>query len=114
MTFARGLLARLLGRGRARPSGEPLPVVLFTKAVCPLCDEAKRELGRVQTAIPWSLEVVSIDGDADLERLHGQSVPVISIAGRPAFKGRVTAVDFTRKLAHRSAQESAKQSEVAS
>ena len=98
-----GFLSRLLGRttGIAPGNAGAIPVVLFTKRVCPLCDEIKEEFERVRTTQPWTLEVVEIDGNPELEEAHGRSVPVVSILGRPAFKGRMTAADFVNKLARR-------------
>ncbi|MFT5290943.1 MAG: hypothetical protein ACI8PQ_001110 [Planctomycetota bacterium] len=101
-----GFLSRLLGRTPAVVPGGPgaIPVVLFTKRVCPLCDEIKGEFERVRTTLPWTLEVVEIDGNPALEEAHGRSVPVVSILGRPAFKGRMTAAEFVNKLARRAGE----------
>lgn len=102
-----GLWRRALGLLRGRRGAEPIEVQLYTKAVCPLCDEAKAELAQVRSRTPWRLTVIAIDGDAGLEAQHGRSVPVVSIAGRPAFKGRLTAREFERKLARRAAEATA-------
>ena len=59
----------------------------------------------MRTRIAWRLEVVGIDGRPELEERHGLSVPVVVIAGRPAFKGRLTAEDFARKLARRAEED---------
>ncbi len=101
-----GFLSRLLGRtpGAAPGGTGAIPVVLFTRRVCPLCDELKEELERVRTDLPWTLEVVEIDGNPALEEAHGRSVPVVSILGRPAFKGRMKAADFVNKLARRAGE----------
>lgn len=93
---------------RGRLSGgsrSPVPVVLYTKRVCPLCTEMKRELARAHTSIAWSLKTVLIDGDPELEERYGLSVPVLFMFGRPAFKGRLTADDFVRKLERRAKEQ---------
>ncbi|MEM7306691.1 MAG: glutaredoxin family protein [Planctomycetota bacterium] len=79
-------------------------MVLYTRRDCPLCDEMKAELKRSRPAQRYALREVDIEGDPELERLHGLSIPVLAIAGRAAFKGRMTAADFERKLARRAAE----------
>ena len=93
------MLKRLLERWR-RPAA-PLAVRLYTRADCPLCTEMKAELARARVGTPYELEEVDIAGDRELLERHGLSIPVLEIAGRVAFKGRLTARDFERKLARR-------------
>lgn len=96
---------RILGRGRRRTEQTPVPVVLYTRAGCHLCDEMKAEVetarrrGLVREEIDWS--EVDIDSDPELVERHGLSIPVLEIAGRPAFKGRLSPEDFARKLSRR-------------
>jgi len=76
-----------------------VPLTLYTRADCPLCDEMKAELDRAGVADRYTLAVVDIDTDPDLVAAYGRSVPVLLIGDRTAFKGRMTAADFRRKLA---------------
>ena len=101
MGAGKGILSRWFGHRTGKSAAESVPVMLYTKRVCPLCDEMKRELARARTPVRWKLETVEIDGDEELEARFGLSVPVLSILGRPAFKGRLTAEDFVRKLERR-------------
>ena len=96
------MLRRLLERWR-RPA-TPLAVRLYTRADCPLCTEMKAELTRARTGTPYELIEVDIAGDPELLERHGLSIPVLEIAGRVAFKARLTARDFERKLAKRAAE----------
>ena len=93
---------------RAPRREAPLPVVLYTRAGCHLCDEMKAaiELARDSGLArePFELEEVDVELDPELERLHGLSVPVLAIGGRVAFKGRLSPEDFARKLARRAAE----------
>lgn len=73
--------------------------MLYTKRDCPLCDEMKRELARARARFPLELEEVDIERDPELLRRHGRSIPVLEIAGRVAFKGRLQAADLERRLA---------------
>lgn len=85
---------------RRSPSGaaDPVGVVLYTRPDCPLCDEMKRELGRATTRRAYRLREVDIRSDPALEERFGRSIPVLEIAGRVAFKGRLMPGDFGRKL----------------
>jgi hypothetical protein len=79
----RKVLDAFLGRG----AGEPVPVRLYSRPGCHLCDVMKAEL-----------EEVDIDRDDDLRRRFGHSIPVLEIGGRVAFKGRLTASELERKF----------------
>jgi hypothetical protein len=76
----------------------PLTLVLYTRAGCHLCDEMKAEIARAKLGERCVLREVDVDSDPVLAELHGRSVPVLSIAGRPAFKGRLTVEDLRRKV----------------
>jgi glutaredoxin len=78
--------------------GEPLELVLYTRSNCHLCDEMKREIERAGAAEAYSLREVDIDSEPELTELHGRSIPVLAIDGHIAFKGRLTARDFLRKV----------------
>lgn len=92
------MFRRLLARLGARA---PLRLTLYTRPDCPLCDEMKAELARVRGGPAFVLEELDISRDPELEARHGLSIPVLAIEGRPAFKGRLTAAEFRRKLARR-------------
>ena len=86
----------------------PVSVVLYTRAGCHLCDAMAAEVERARerglAGVPFELRAVDIDTDPELVAEHGLSIPVLAIDGRPAFKGRLTAEDFARKLARRAAE----------
>jgi len=65
----------------------------------------KAEMARARTSVPYTLAEVDVDSDADLAQRYGLSVPVLEIAGRPAFKVRLSAEDFARKLARRAGEQ---------
>jgi Glutaredoxin-like domain (DUF836) len=83
---------------RRREPPEPLELVLYTRADCPLCDAMKAEIGRVRLGGRAVLRAVDIAGDPALEAAYGRSIPVLVIDGRPAFKGRLTAAALERRL----------------
>ena len=92
--IGRGWLSHLLGR---RPERR-VPLVLYTRADCPLCDAMKAEIARAGIEGLATLDEVDIASDPALEQRYGRSIPVLAIAGRPAFKGRLTAGELRAKL----------------
>jgi len=86
------MLRRLLGRR------EPVPLTLYTRVGCHLCEEMKATIDRIRVNIPWTLSEVDIDTDPALVERFGRSIPVLAIAGRVAFKLRLSEEDFVRKL----------------
>jgi glutaredoxin len=69
-------------------------VVLYTRAGCHLCDEAKQVLRDARVAF----SEVDIDADADLHARYNEEVPVVFIDGRKAFKYHVDPRELRRRL----------------
>jgi len=77
----------------------PLPeVVLYTRAGCHLCEEAKEQIHRVSADTPFTFREVDIDADPALRELYNEDVPVIAINGAKAFRYRVDAQEFRKRL----------------
>ncbi len=79
----------------------PVPLVLYTRSNCPLCDEMKAEIRHARLGRPFELIEVDIDRDPELTERYGLSIPVLEIAGRAAFKGRLSRKDLERKFERR-------------
>lgn len=79
-------------------------VILYTRPGCHLCEEAKQEMLAAGCAGEYTLEEVNIETGAALKERYGWEIPVIFINGVKAFKYRLTADEFKRKL-HRISQE---------
>ncbi len=56
-------------------------VVIFSRQNCHLCHEAEKMVREVLSEISFELEVINIDGNAELESLYGEEVPVTVING---------------------------------
>ncbi|NCU84060.1 MAG: glutaredoxin family protein [Actinobacteria bacterium] len=56
-------------------------VVIFSRQNCHICHEAEKIVREVHSVIPFELEVINIDGNAELESLYGEEVPVTMING---------------------------------
>jgi len=72
-------------------------VVLYTRAGCHLCDDAKQVLRDAGLAFAE----IDIDGDPALRALYNEEVPVVFLAGRKAFKYHVDPQELRRRLLRR-------------
>jgi glutaredoxin len=73
-------------------------VVLYTKAGCCLCNDAKEALRMARAQVEFTLREVDIESDPALYSAHQHDIPVIEIDGRRAFKHRVTARQLLERL----------------
>jgi glutaredoxin len=73
-------------------------VILYTRPGCHLCEEAKGEILAANCSDEYWLEEVNIETDPTLVELYGWEIPVLVINGIKAFKYRLTAAEFKRKL----------------
>ena len=62
------------------PRGAPV-VTLYARPGCHLCDVARLQLRALQRSFPFTLQDVSIESDADLERRFLLEIPVVAVAG---------------------------------
>ena len=76
----------------------PAEVILYTRAGCCLCDDAKRVVAELQKKVRFLLREIDIDQDPELRRRYNEEVPVVFIHGRKAFKYRVDPKQFLKRL----------------
>jgi glutaredoxin len=69
-------------------------VVLYTRAGCHLCEEARALLGTFGV-VP---EVIDIDHDPALRDKFHECVPVLKIDGKVRFRGRIDPILLRRLL----------------
>jgi glutathione S-transferase len=63
-----------------------VPLTLYTRSVCPLCDDLVAALG----GLPLDLTQVDVGGDPDLEARYGMRIPVLVDAdGNLLAEGRI-------------------------
>jgi glutaredoxin len=60
-------------------------IVLYTADGCSLCTQALEVVREVRADLGFEFEVVSIDGDPDLEARYREHLPVLEIDGERAF-----------------------------
>jgi glutaredoxin len=73
-------------------------VVLYTRAGCHLCDEAKEQIRRAQADTPFAFREVDIDLDPELRARFNEEVPVVFIGGKKAFQHRIDLREFRKRL----------------
>ncbi|MEJ6761399.1 MAG: glutaredoxin family protein [Candidatus Planktophila sp.] len=56
-------------------------VTVYSRQGCHLCEIAVSTLESMRQELQFTIEIIYIDGDQELERLYGNEVPVIHING---------------------------------
>ena len=56
-------------------------VTVYSRHGCHLCENAVNTLEGMREELAFTIEVIYIDGDPELEKLYGHEVPVIHING---------------------------------
>jgi glutaredoxin len=75
-------------RGRGDDYSGPLPVrhvTVYHSSDCGLCARALEIVQGVRDSVAFDLEIVDIGGNAELERLYRELLPVVEIDGEQAF-----------------------------
>ncbi|MCI0586563.1 MAG: glutaredoxin family protein [Planctomycetes bacterium] len=76
----------------------PVPVTLYTREGCHLCEAAREAILRGGEGLGIELREIDVDSDPDLARRFGEEVPVVFIGERKAFKYRLTPEAFRDRL----------------
>jgi glutaredoxin len=71
-------------------------VVVWTRADCPLCDEAAAFLEAERRKLGFQLDYVDVDADPAHRERYGDSVPVIEVNGEVRFRGHINRVLWNR------------------
>jgi len=77
---------------------DSVKVEIYSRPGCHLCDEAKEVIERVGRRIVFSLRVINIETDPELEKKYGEEIPVVFVNGMPAFRYRVDEAEFEKKV----------------
>ena len=73
-------------------------VVLYTRAGCHLCDEAKEQIHGLRKRAAFAFREVDIDLDPELRERYNNEVPLVLIDGKKAFKYRIDPRQFLKRL----------------
>jgi hypothetical protein len=73
-------------------------VVLYGKAGCHLCEEARAEIDAVRARRPFDLTEVDVSLDPVLHARYGERIPVVVVEGEEAFEFHVDGEELARLL----------------
>jgi len=75
-----------------------IPLVLYTREGCHLCEEMLAVVESLRAELALDVQCIDIGGRPDLEARFGTEIPVLFVAGRKAFKYRVTPVQLRARI----------------
>ena len=73
-------------------------VTVYSRQGCHLCEIAVKTINSLRNELEYSVEVLYIDGNEELEKLYGTEVPVIHINGEHHDFYKVDPVRFKTSL----------------
>jgi glutaredoxin len=73
-------------------------ITIYSRHGCHLCENAEATLESLKSDLNFSVEVIYIDGDSNLEKLYGHEVPVIHIDGEHHDFYKVDPIRFKSSL----------------
>ena len=81
-------------------SDATVPVTVYTREDCTLCDAARETIEETAAALDVAidLDMVDVDEDPELAEEYGERVPYVLIDGHPAFKYEVGERELRLKL----------------
>ena len=86
-------LWRRFWRKRSLPG---VRVVVWTRANCPLCDEAAEFLEDERRKLAFQLDYIDVDSDPAHRERYGDAVPVVELNGEVRFRGHINRVLWDR------------------
>jgi glutaredoxin len=75
-----------------------ITVTVYSRHGCHLCESAEKTIESLRETLEYSVEILYIDGDKELEKLYGTEVPVIHINGEHHDFYQVDPVRFRTSL----------------
>jgi thiol-disulfide isomerase/thioredoxin len=75
-------------------------LTLLGRTWCHLCDDMRAALAPLAAQYPFELEVIDVDGDAQLERRYGEDVPVLLAGETELCRHRLDAARVAEFLAN--------------
>ncbi len=77
---------------------DTIKLQLYTKADCPLCDEAKESLEPLAAQLPIQIEEIDITANLGLFTKYKELIPVLELEGKRLFVHRIHVKVLKRKL----------------
>ncbi len=85
-------------RTAAGRPGTAVEIILYERAGCCLCEEMLAVVASLGGEFSLEVKRIDVGRDPALEARFGDQVPVLFVAGRKAFKYRVTAQRLRERL----------------
>ena len=81
-------------------ASETVPVTVYTREDCSLCEVARETIEEVADGLDVAIDLrmVDVDEDPELAEEYGERVPYVLVDGHPAFKYEVDERDLRLKL----------------
>ena len=92
------MIAAYLPIARGAQSMDKIKLQLYTKADCPLCDEAKESLEPLAAQLPIQIEEIDITANLGLFTKYKELIPVLELEGKRLFVHRIHVKGLKRKL----------------
>jgi len=73
-------------------------ISVYSRIGCHLCEIAIEQLESMRVELGFTIEIIYIDDDFELEKLYGEQIPVIHINGEHHDFWRVDPVRFKSSL----------------
>ena len=77
---------------------DKIKLQLYTKADCPLCNEAKESLGSLAAQLPIQIEEIDITENLGLFTKYKELIPVLELEGKRLFVHQIHVKALKRKL----------------
>lgn len=75
-----------------------IPVTIYSRPGCHLCDEMKAVVERVRQSVPLAVDEIDISTDPALEARYGLDIPLLIVAGKKAAKYHISEEELMRIL----------------
>lgn len=92
------------------PDGHRPSVTVYAAVGCSLCEPAKATVLAVAAEVGADVEIILIDGRAELERRHREHLPVVEIDGVATYRFFVDEDDLALRLRRARARSPRRQS----
>ena len=81
-------------------SDATVPVTVYTREDCTLCDAARETIEETAAGLDVAidLDMIDVDEDPELAEEYGERVPYVLVDGHPAFKYEVDERELRLKL----------------
>jgi glutaredoxin len=74
-------MAKINNMATPGPDGAPVPLTVYGREHCHLCQDMIAALQELQTPLHFSVDVIDVDRDEGLKSRYGERVPVLVAGG---------------------------------